>query len=692
MGCILAALFLAGCSQNNQVVPVLKEAVGTQNETAAVTKGDVFELTTYDGKVSPAVEEVTASINATAEEVVVSLGDMVKKGDVLIFLDDESLQNEINMIKEEMEEKDKNGNFDDMQKELDMEILSLTIEQKRIENAPAIEIAQLEANYAKQKLKLSQDIEIRNYEINRLKNKMVEKQNKLSHYKIVAPCDGKIVYVKEIHINSQINKGEVIFLIADYSSLHIQSDYIEEVLIKNTQFVYALIEGKEYQVEYKPYSTEEMLQLKNTETGIVSNFEVLESGDYKSGDYASICLKNNVKSNVLSIPIAALNSDGDGTFVYIANNDSMKRCDVQTGIETSIQVEIISGLKEGEQVYLSESTSVNATSAKNYETVTVLSGDYSEKGILKNLEWNFLRYDMLNIPFSKGTFTKFLVEEGAEVKKGDALISYYIPTDNILVEEKKLLLRQNQEANEIYSKQREDEISENEKSLDSMEVDSYEYKVQKLKIEKMKQSYVQYRNGTLKNISKQKEEITDLESNAKPQYIYAPYDGIVHRDQRINEGMNINNSTGLITILDSKSVVLGTSISGTTNLWFDMEISVTGIRNMKEDTQNIKKGEIVALDSFYRGKVSTGMMYIMLEDMKEMFATTQKANISGTTVSVKNVPIIPLKAVKKENDECFVHVLGEDGSLSRQYIIGRDNGVDMWVYNGLSIGQIIVAE
>lgn len=342
--------------------------------------------------------------------------------------------------------------------------------------------------------------------------------------------------------------------------------------------------------------------------------------------------------------------------------------------------------------YFKESILVNSKAVASYKTVTVSSGNYEEKGVLKNLEWKFLRYDTLSIPFSKGNFYEYLVEEGAEVKKGDALISYYISTDSILIEEKKLLLKQTQQAFEVFSKQKEEEMSVSKKNLDALTPNSYECKILKLKHEKMKVSYEQYRYRTLKTIDKQKEEVKELEDKAKLQYVYAPYDGIVHKDERINEGISINNRTELITILDTKSAFLGASISGTQNLWYDMEIFVTSISNMKEDTENIRKGKILSMDSLFEGKVSTGMIYVQLEDNEDMFDTVPKANISGVMASVKNVPIIPLTAVKTENDASYVYIPKADGTLSRRYITGRDNGVYMWVYNGLSIGQIIIAE
>jgi hypothetical protein len=72
--------------------------------------------------------------------------------------------------------------------------------------------------------------------------------------------------------------------------------------------------------------------------------------------------------------------------------------------------------------------------------------------------------------------------------------------------------------------------------------------------------------------------------------------------------------------------------------------------------------------------------------------TIQMANISAAAVTVEQVPIIPLKAVKTENDRKYVYQKDSDGSLRRQYITGRDNGTDMWVYSGLSAGQNIVVD
>ncbi len=324
-----------------------------------------------------------------------------------------------------------------------------------------------------------------------------------------------------------------------------------------------------------------------------------------------------------------------------------------------------------------------------YEEVVI--GNYEEKGTLKNLEWKYLRYDSLSIPYPNGTFVNYLVEEGQEVKKGEKLLSYRLPFDPITLEEKELKLKQSLEAYELATRQREAEIDEGEKRLKILEQGTYDAKIAKLNLEKQKLSFRQYCYQTEKALGIQKEDIKTIKAKEELQYLYAPYDGIIHKGDGISEAMEIDNRKVLLTILDKKSAVLGTEVSGNESLWFDMKVSVTGITNRKEDKDHLYTGRVLSSDSLFEGKITTGMLYVAVED-RELVDTIQMANISAAAVAVERVPIIPIKAVKTENDRRFVYQKDSDGSLRRQYITGRDNGTDMWVYSGLSAGQNIVVD
>lgn len=345
--------------------------------------------------------------------------------------------------------------------------------------------------------------------------------------------------------------------------------------------------------------------------------------------------------------------------------------------------------KAGEE---SGKTDTIKTEQGSGKTITVQSGVYEEKGFLKNLEWKYLKYDTLSIPYPTAIFDKYLVEEGQEVKKGDKLLSYQIPFDSISLEEKERKQKQSLEAYELDCRQREADIAEGKKQLGAMEQETYEKKIAKLNLEKMKVTYQQFRYQTEKLLNAQKEEIKTMKAQGEHQYLYAPYDGLVHRGDGVSEDMGIDGRTVLMTILDKKSAVLGAEVNGSESLWFDMEVKVTGIINRKEDKDNMLAGRILSSDSLFEGRISTGMLYVAVEDQEKLKDTMQMANLSAMTVTVDQVPIIPLEAVKTEDDRKFVYQKESDGSLRRQYITGRDNGTKMWVYSGLSVGQNIVAD
>ena len=369
--------------------------------------------------------------------------------------------------------------------------------------------------------------------------------------------------------------------------------------------------------------------------------------------------------------------------------ETVKTGEEKTGTETAKTGEEKTGTDTAKTDEESSETETAQAGEVNYEEVII--GDYEEKGTLKNLEWKYLRYDSLSIPYPSGTFVNYLVEEGQEVKKGKKLLSYRLPFDPISLEEKELKLKQSLEAYELACRQREAEIDEGKKRLETLEQETYEAKIAKLNLEKQKLSFRQYCYQTEKALDIQKEDIKAIKAKEELQYLYAPYDGIIHKGDGVLEAMDIDNRKVLLTILDKKSAVLGTEVSGNESLWFDMKVSVTGIINRKEDKDNLHTGRILSSDSLFEGKLTTGMLYVALDD-RELVDTIQMANISAATVTVEQVPIIPLKAVKTENDRKFVYQKDSDGSLRRQYITGRDNGTDMWVYSGLSAGQNIVVD
>ncbi len=340
----------------------------------------------------------------------------------------------------------------------------------------------------------------------------------------------------------------------------------------------------------------------------------------------------------------------------------------------------------------SEDVSENENISRAQNVYQVKLGDYVERAAIRNAEVNFLRSDSVRILDNDGIFVEYLVENIQEVKEGDPIASYNIPVDTITIEEKKMNLARSEEGYSIGLEQREARLANLRNDLINHEDDSIDGKIIKINIEKEEIDLEQYINQSNKNLDNMKEEIKDLESNLQAKYVYAPYSGIVFFYDQVREGTAINRGTHLLEIIDINSVILSAPSTSNDKFWYNMDVSVTLITNRQEDTANVHKGKIIAADSLINGVVSTGTYYIQLDNARELLDFGQTANIYAEEIKVEDVIIIPSSAVNLDGVKRYVHILDEKGAIRKQYITGRDNGVDVWIYNGLEVGQQIIAD
>lgn len=350
---LMSLIFLSGCNKKDEAIPTLKVPVSGKMETAVVSRGDIFELTTYDAKVYPDLRVVYPSLDGTLKEVKVNLGQGVKKGDILAYFDSTELSDKLKQLEETMEDTKINNKYNNSQLELDMQILELNIRQKLDNKAPELEIAQMQADLEKLEISRQQTIKKQEYDLKKLQKSIDETNLELENTVINAPSSGQVVYINTFDSGARLSKDNPVVIITDESNLHIQSDYLERNIFIDASEVYAAINGKEYEIEYVPLESDQIVKMKENGAAIESRYSIVgDINNIASGDYACIGVKNKVRENVVNIPKNALYSDAEGNFVYRMIDGVFTRCNIETGMETDIQVEIISGLEEGDVIYV----------------------------------------------------------------------------------------------------------------------------------------------------------------------------------------------------------------------------------------------------------------------------------------------------------------------------------------------------
>ena len=85
------------------------------------------------------------------------------------------------------------------------------------------------------------------------------------------------------------------------------------------------------------------------------------------GVEAKISVSTSKSEGALLVPYSAVNSDMDGNFVYAVENGIIVKKPVQTGISSDLNIEILEGLGEGDQIL----TEVNGSIAEGMEVSAV---------------------------------------------------------------------------------------------------------------------------------------------------------------------------------------------------------------------------------------------------------------------------------------------------------------------------------
>ncbi|GIO85228.1 hypothetical protein J25TS5_21600 [Paenibacillus faecis] len=266
------------------------------------------------------------------KEVKVKPGDKVKKGDVLIQLDVEQLQRDLrkkrlDFRQQEITMKETLRTKDEMS-EVDFEKAAIVFDEQRQE------LADLEKKIADGTLK--------------------------------APFAGTIVSMSA-QKGATIKAYESLGIISDTSSLVVAASFSKEDLEKISVGMKAKVDINaagvfDGRVKVMPVNTGSNNGNNGNNDGnqppekdSIDKYLIVQLDkwpkDVERGRQLSVSIVTQRKENAVLIPISALRSIGSRTYVQVIEKDGTKReADVEVGIQTSTDVEILKGLTPGQKV------------------------------------------------------------------------------------------------------------------------------------------------------------------------------------------------------------------------------------------------------------------------------------------------------------------------------------------------------
>ena len=336
LACTLATACSKGEIEENSNIELL-EPMNAKVETTYVTKMDISNVQLHDGAVVPSIEEFAFEQNGYLYGVFVQPGEKVYKGDVLAgivgpdYEKVEDLEEEIKNLKEKKADIFKG--YDE-----DLEITRLN-----------------GGDVSEKELEIKQKKELFEFEFEQKQKRLEEmKKGDIGYICIEAPYDAVVAAVSSSRQGSYISKGTPVVALENGGDPIVTCDYISENSYSKVYSCYAEIRGQKFELEYIPYTKNQLKVIVNNGVTPVSKFSIKDCKDkeFYVGDYAYVIEIKNFKADVLAVPQNAVYSDATGNFVYEIKDGERIRRPVTLGLSDSANVEITDGLEEGACIYV----------------------------------------------------------------------------------------------------------------------------------------------------------------------------------------------------------------------------------------------------------------------------------------------------------------------------------------------------
>jgi len=470
----LILLLLTGCdsvhrgvSTESEQIPELIEPVASVDMYRPAEVKNLYHSATYIASVV-GKDYCHFLKNATPiREICVDIGDYVKEGDILATMDikdvEMSLEKNIAMLEAEKVRRElisQAGQSEIATLNKDYEIKNKQYEEIKQENCetygdfakmPEVQmdsdmtyymhIGEENAREAVEKAKTCLDVAMENAQYNlllsdhkiRIYEEEIERlQKDINRANIIATHEGVVTYVKDMSDGNTVAAFENIVIVTDKNeiSLEISEKYSGTLWsqMKTQQGEYYIQRGEnQYPVILHEYSNAEYIAMESSKSYPNISFEldeaVINEAGIVAGDKLPLMYLWGKALKVLSVGLDSIESDEEGSYVYVKEGSQTVRRNVTCGFTTRNDVEIIDGLSEGELVYC---TSKNLPPSKR-KVEKVVRGDFAPRKSMavKPIEEYTRSHSFIQT--MEATVKEVSVKNNEEVKKGDLLCTLSLP-------------------------------------------------------------------------------------------------------------------------------------------------------------------------------------------------------------------------------------------------------------------------
>jgi multidrug efflux pump subunit AcrA (membrane-fusion protein) len=366
-------------------------------QTALTTRRDIGSAVQATGTIKAMVGaevKVGSRITGKVERLYASIGDRVKKGDIIVQLEQEDLKSRVAKAKADLDLAEANlaliragsrkeeirtaeDRIDEARSTLDLNKTILDREKSllakgyttqetvdKAEKEYAVSLSQYKAaqessQLVKEKF-TKEEIDASVAKVDQAKASLKDAQVQLSYATITAPVSGTIASVTTQQgetVSASFNAPTFITII-DLSRLEVDT-YVDETDIgkvktgQEATFTVASFPDKDFKGKVMAIYPKAIIQDNVVYYVTIISVENTE-GLLRPEMTATVNISLQKKENVLTVLNGAIRRDGGKKVVFVMQNNQPVKREVKTGWKDSSYTEVLSGLNEGERVVIGE--------------------------------------------------------------------------------------------------------------------------------------------------------------------------------------------------------------------------------------------------------------------------------------------------------------------------------------------------
>lgn len=682
--CLILSLSLIGCREKTVDAPELLEPLGSKDVIHTVTRGDLATTIYKSGRVIPEKEVMTIDYDTTYYNGAATLGMKVKKGQVLFRINSE-LDDTILNLKADLEVKEKSYIL--LKKQQDEQLKGMKDQAAMFRsfgdnyNAKLVEIAMRQQEY---------EFSLRNKdteeEIEKMKEQLAEYEENAKNTCIMSPCDGTVVY-SLIEEEGELSEGQTFVIIAKDDVKLVSCDYMKAEIIQSYEKMQAQIGETLYDMEYIPYTEEEIYVMEEEgfyEDSVFRIADLPEAVDF--GDYVGM-LFTNIEEDVLTVPTESIQVTGEKCFVTVVNGDYREQREVavgRTGLNDTI---ITEGLSENEKVFV----------AKNLESFS--AKPETIKPEMSDFVWQMRATGAYRTAKSMGSLINKVPGILKEIKipmfgeryvnAGDPLYVVEARISEVDLEQARLDHKNFKKEYDNNVTQYEERIAEQKKALKNIK-NKTEKELAEIALKRLEEEFAQYKEDGTKRLEELSLRITNFEEwKDQDVTVYAEEDCVIETFSSMEVGKEEGIAEGqyICEILDPATfrfcVKDGDGNAEKCYLRYGQTVTFSSRLNGESidlDATVLFAKSVATKDTWPIGNDWQGEAVFVFENPEDYL----KANNTGTVFyercNVKNVLMIPTQALRLDTDKHEKPFVNELDSVSSDTLLGPTSYY-VWVYD-----------